>query len=1006
VIKELILVKKYDPLQKEILEEFKQSSSNLSEVSYLSLPTLNLIDEARAKILSEDVSVLIKSNIVSLQWIAQNILDKKAVYQVISFEETLALVSKVVLKLQKNNQLVWFSQLDSLVETTQEIWGIIASIKRNNMTNEILLDDLSDKERDIALIYNEYQRELFSRNLLDQEEVIKQATKELEQSEYNLKGNKLIIYDYQLSLADVNFLLALSNNFKTVKVFLHFDRTRKEIFSTVNESIKKLREAEFKLFEQDNEENTLESNLFKSESADVSLELNVSGAYTKLLEIKNAFREIKKLILSGVDPKNIALVSYNIDSYREIVEKVASEFETPVENLSSSLGKEVFTKQLMFLFSLVKEDFSKVSFLEFLRLDIDWPEEIKANILAKYIKLAPYDGPLSEWQQGVFMLQNIKDKDMIFTHDELKDISSSLYNIGQIFKMIPNKGSYNDFYVSYKRVKEKLNFSSYMEKELKRLESFQAEKLYSIEAQFNQFLGEEDQLNLWPEEMTFSEFLEIIKTVLSFAKFSLGRNNYECVKVYNPMQVAGLDLDYVFLIGANEGVIPSSSHSWIRGIDNDDLKLLNVENAEDELSYQKATFLRLIGSAKKALYVSYLKENYAGDEGYLSPFVVDILDLTNREEVINRVIWPSINKAASTKEYQEILAKEKQLSLLGQNIASLYEIEEFRANADASVYNGVINSPDLKEALKNKFSDYFTMSTTMLEEYGKCPFAFLLKRVFMLEETEEFEPGLTPMIRGNILHDVLANFLSEYLNRSLREEDLGEYLIKIDNYLQLKLSELVHTSAISSHWVELERKRFTYILNEWLSSEIELQKESGFRPAMLEKSFNYQLENRGILKYMGFVDRIDKDSDRFIIYDYKSGMPPKLEDVKEGIAFQLPLYIKACKEIFNMENICGGGYYSLGSNFNRNSGMWVKECLADLALNSSIKDKLPFEEWNELLEETIEKAYDYRELMRDGYYPLNPKKIPTFCSYCTYKDICRLTGKLSSRLEDSDEVYR
>jgi len=1003
--KKLILSNKFAPLSKHNLDEFKLMSE--SGVTYFALPSANLINQAKKMLLTKSKNVLIKSNILSLARLAEMVVERELVWHKINQDQSLALVSKVVLKLEKEGVLNWFSQLDSVVESVEEIHNIIMDLKNGGAGSSIeLADKNSDREKDLILIYNTYQDLLLNQKLIDQVEVFNQAIRILSDSK-NILGKNLLIYSYELSAIEQKFISSLEGFFESIKIYYHYDLDNNDLFKDNNKTLSKFREDNYTVSKQEWKSNNISDYLFRDEIKKYqgSVDISVKGYFSKAIEVKSALLEVKKLIINNYSPKDIAIVSYNLKEYQPLLEYYAKHYKLPLDNISVSLEKQTFIKKLLLPLNLKRLDFPKETFLELLRLPLSWPESLNPGLLSKFITLSPFDNSISKWQQACNAQQAIKDDNMIFSHNELFKISQSLIYIKNLFNKIPNKGNFNTMTSAVLEILDILNFKDYILKKLEEYEDSQSEKMYSLWQSFNLFVYQENEFDLWPDEMTFNEFFEIFKRSISKSLSNKETLIDQTIDVLNPYQIAGLRKDYVFMLGANEGTIPSSTKSWIRGIEVDELENLPLSINHNELLFQKGLFLRLVDSPVTKFFISYIVENYKGEEHYLSPFVIDILEIINQETIIDGRIWPELENVANESELQQVLANLKLVDYLNEKVKLNSKIEKLRENAIASVYNGVMEAKDIKKGLSITFSDYYTMSTSMLEEYGKCPFSFMMNRVFSLKEAEEFEIGITPLKRGLIIHSVLARFLNGYLDTTLKSNNRDKYTIELINILEDELNKTVNTSAISNQWVELEKKRFNYILREWLNAEIELQEKSQFRPSNLEQSFKHQLElDNSKLNYTGFIDRIDKKGDKFIIYDYKTGSPPKMEDIYDGVAFQLPLYIKATYNLTNLSNSCGGGYYQINSNFNRSKGMWKESCLDDVDLSKRIKDYLEEEKWNNLIDETIHRAFEYRQLMRDGYFPLMPR-VEKVCSYCPYKDICRLTKKLDTRLEEANEVY-
>ncbi|MFW6030171.1 MAG: PD-(D/E)XK nuclease family protein [Halanaerobiales bacterium] len=737
MIKELVLSTKFKPLSEHNLKEFSKFAKG--GVSFYALPSANIINQAKKMLLINENSVLIKSNVLSIERLAEMILDQELVWSQISEDQSLALVSKVILELSNEEKLVWFNQLDSLVELVDTVSNIIYDLKKGGAGKSIQIDNnMSEREKDISLIYNTYQKYLITQKLIDKEEVINQAIRIIDERDITL-GESLIIYTYELSLLQQQFIEKLERCFNKIKIYFHYDYESDELFKENNKVLSIFKERGYRIKKMYWEKKNISDYLFRNNKSERFDYISVKGYFTKSLEVQNVLRKIKDLIISGVLPTDIAIVSYNLRDYQPLLNFFSKQFQLPLDSVSTSLDKEIFIKKLLLPLNIKRLDFQKDFFLEFLRMPFKWPEFFDRKLIAKFITLSPFDSSISNWQQACYTQQRIKDEEMVFNHDELNSISQSLLYIKKLFNKIPQRGNFPTMISSVLEIFDSIKLEEYISEQLASLNDDDSEKLFSLWQSFNLFIYQENEFNLWPNDMTFNEFFEIFKKSLAKSLSNKEILIDQTIDILNPYQIAGISKKYVFLIGANEGVIPATSISWIRGIEVDELSNLPLGSNHNDLLFQKGLFMRLLDASEEELFISCILENFKGEEYYLSSFVVDILQIANLDIDVDGRIWPDISKVAYESELQQVLANKQAINQLDEFIKQNYEIEKMRSEATASIYNGVIKSDDIVNSLNLKFSDYFTLSTSMLEEYGKCPFAFMMKRVLSLEEVEEFE---------------------------------------------------------------------------------------------------------------------------------------------------------------------------------------------------------------------------------------------------------------------------
>lgn len=361
---------------------------------------------------------------------------------------------------------------------------------------------------------------------------------------------------------------------------------------------------------------------------------------------------------------------------------------------------------------------------------------------------------------------------------------------------------------------------------------------------------------------------------------------------------------YVFLLGANDAVLPAVGQSG--GILNENdrqvlarngvkLSPSGMEQMGIELQYIYTTLAR----PTEGLCVSYPIRDLAGAE--LRPaFVIKRI----------QTLFPSvtIEKESAEKGYR-FSAKIPALESAGQDIGGeLWHY--FAQNPD--------NAPQLtameraahagrgrlsREAVRALYGERFFMSASRAERLRSCHFAYFMEYGLKAKErkTATFD---APQI-GTFLHYILENVCRDVQQKGGFVEVDDETVRKlaayyIDGYARQELSQLNHVSA-----------RFRYLfdrLQETVFSIVEQTAEelrhSDFVPVAFELSFGSHgdlpaveiYEPDGQLQISGKVDRVDgwlKDDQLYLrVVDYKTGKRQfSLAEVRMGLDVQMLLYL-------------------------------------------------------------------------------------------------------------------
>ena len=180
-----------------------------------------------------------------------------------------------------------------------------------------------------------------------------------------------------------------------------------------------------------------------------------------------------------------------------------------------------------------------------------------------------------------------------------------------------------------------------------------------------------------------------------------------------------------------------------------------------------------------------------------------------------------------------------------------------------------------------------------VERYLECPFKYFAAYVLRLPEERDEESGLTPLERGQFLHEVFEQFFTEWQasgRRSMTMENVGDAVALFERVAE------THLATLSESDRALER---TYLLG------------SAAAPGLAERAFAFEIEQGGevierLLEHelegavrlhdggrararvslRAKADRIDLLADGTLrVVDYKLGKAPK-----SARALQLPVY--------------------------------------------------------------------------------------------------------------------
>ncbi|MDQ2649443.1 MAG: PD-(D/E)XK nuclease family protein [Actinomycetota bacterium] len=398
----------------------------------------------------------------------------------------------------------------------------------------------------------------------------------------------------------------------------------------------------------------------------------------------------------------------------------------------------------------------------------------------------------------------------------------------------------------------------------------------------------------------------------------------------------GLDLDLLVIVGLAEGSFPSTVR--------DDSLLPDRERAAtagelaprvDRIERQHRHLLGALAGARRQLLCVPRGDLRKSADRTPSRWVLDIAsalagtrwwstDLLHREE-------PWLHHVASFDAglrtlHHPATAQEHRLRAL---LAAGGELHAFD---DPATRQGAM-------AITARRSDRFTRfdgnlaglavpspaerltSATRLERWADCPFAHLVEDVLSASPVENPEDALmiTPLDRGNLVHEALELFLTEVLQRPAearpgsrtpwtpadheRLEQIGAALC--DRYEALGLT------GRPIFW-KRDRRHLLDDLADFLYRDSVHRLTHGTSPHAVELAFGFDeggppidvpLPDGRALRIRGRVDRIDVADDGTVhVVDYKTGKPDSYrglteeEPIAAGTRLQLPIYGLAARQ--------------------------------------------------------------------------------------------------------------
>lgn len=436
---------------------------------------------------------------------------------------------------------------------------------------------------------------------------------------------------------------------------------------------------------------------------------------------------------------------------------------------------------------------------------------------------------------------------------------------------------------------------------------------------------------LGDEKISLRDYLQMLEAGFQEAQVGILPPSLDQVVIGDLERTRLKDIRVLFLVGANDSVIPKRSGrgGLLSEADREFLEGANVElapTARETMYIQKFYLYLAMTRPSHRLMVSYAKTGGQGETlgpAYLIPMLCRMypeLRIYDAEEE------PSLLSLAERPR------QSRGLLIRGlENAAQGEETEEWRVlfdwflqhpawreDCEKWVDAAFCRSPDdriSKSAARALYGNVLENSATRLERYAACAYAHFLQYGLEISPREVYELRSADM--GNVIHQVLERFSRNLKKQKLSWRNLTDS--QRETLIQESVEEVVedygNTIFHSSARNEYRILRIRRILQRTVWA-LQKQLQAGdYEPSRFEIVFsmendlqavNFNLSEKEKLRLKGRIDRMDRceKEDQILVkvIDYKSGNTSMdLIALYYGLQLQLVVYMNAAVEIEQRE---------------------------------------------------------------------------------------------------------
>lgn len=434
------------------------------------------------------------------------------------------------------------------------------------------------------------------------------------------------------------------------------------------------------------------------------------------------------------------------------------------------------------------------------------------------------------------------------------------------------------------------------------------------------------------EELTLKEYAEILNDGLESMQISIIPPGVDYVTIASLEQNNLENKEAIYILGANEGVMPRHVKSEGLLSDSDRLYLSQaglklIGGASTDNFFENFLLYKAFTLSRKYLWTSYALSDADGASLNKSPLIDRLNFMFQLND--NQHLFIQLENYSYEDEKRRVVTVRRSVSYLTAALRQYKEKQEI-ATFWFDVYNWFLMHNKDNEHLLTALSGIFSKapdalltrdtaialyvrnkalagSVTRFEQFHNCPFKHFARYALRLEEREEY--SFSAPDRGILLHETMRAFGQTLLEQHKRwsdisEEDRDALCQSILTNLAAKLQNKI---LLSSNQYQHLLQRINKTAQQALGRLCDFAGHSEFNTVAMEKPFGRGKDSLAPLTYKladgeidisGQIDRIDRDASGqyFLIIDYKSGNAYiNIAEVYYGLKLQLLTYILAVR---------------------------------------------------------------------------------------------------------------
>ena len=928
---------------------------------------------------------LLRAEVLSFKRMATRVFDKCGGRAINVIEDSGKNMLIYKLLKDKGEELQYFNRISKQQGFVGIVSKSITEFKKYNISEEILKEkelqienkDLKEKVSDLASIYETFNESLH-KGYIDSEDILSILAKKLKECDLYNDAEIWVDEFTTFTPQQLEVLKALAKQCKNVNITLcsdgeiQFTEGETDIFdvikNTENRILKMMQENNISYkepvnlnkknlyrFKESKELGHIEKyffnypfKIYKDECKDIRL-YKANNNYS---EIEWVAQDILKLVRDkGYRYKDIAVVCREIDSYDKITSVIFNEYNIPYfldkkrEILSNPLVVLIISALEILVTNWSYESVFKYVKSGLIALETNFIDKLENYILANGINgykwtrdlLMSKDEELTQEEIEIFEYMEEIRRPIINLYNKINgDVTirkycTALYEFLLEINAFDTMDTWLDDF-NNKGMQDKI-------KEYTQVPSIVMDML----DQAVEVLGDEVV-----DLKTFSKIL-----ISGFEEKEIGviPMALDQVNIGDIARIKGRDVKALYIVGANDGVLPSANkdEGILSDEDRIELKGMGIELASDTRSRvfeEQFMVYTALTIPSNYLMITYPMADFEGKSlrpSIIIPRLKKILPrLKEESEIFNSNLFndkyhnitapvPTFNELieALRREYE----KEEIESYWVETFKWFEKNEEFKDRTKI-IFNGLRYTNLVEKIPREKIKRLYSndngrlmFSVSRIEKYAQCPFSYYVQYGLKAKDRKVYE--FTAPDLGSFMHDILDQFTNKIRKENILWGDLTKDKCAeiVNELVNSKLKNETNSILNSNKKYQYFSERFKKTITKSVTVISEQMRKGEFDIFKSEFDFGdfkdldpikLELPSKEIVYLKGRVDRIDKvdlNGETYIrIVDYKSGSKSfDLNELYYGLQIQLLVYLDAIlknsEQILKTQCMPGGILY-------------------------------------------------------------------------------------------------